>query len=504
MPTTIMPKLTLSDPSAAAAASATGKSSRGRVAATSVADLLPAAPASAFPEQLKRARTKPGDADSNRAAESKPAAPAKRSGKGETAKKAKASKPAARDAVAEDDAARVETEGEEGNKTNPSDEVAETTDAGEATDLVEDPEAADEKPQEGDGETAPAGEIAAAAIDVAANAAAAAQVQPADGQQAEAEHPDREASGKQGDELSVAGVTATPSEPAVTALSPDGEEPKEEVEAELAEFPEPVTAKAAAQKKVGPARDAAEARPEVKAPHASPVAAKATPPTDAAADAINAASAAAGQLAGSTEPAAPETATGPADDVRSMVDALGRTLAAAGDQAASPGAASPASAANAPAQPELPPEARFAETNHANVVSSMRSQLMPNGGTMRIRLDPPQLGALQVTVHMRDGVMTTSFETSTDEATKLLSHSLAQLKGVLESQGVNVEKLQVQQGPRETQSSGRNDNQQQEQPGGQQQREATRQEQQEHQRREMMRRVWRRLSGAADPLDVTG
>ena len=156
------------------------------------------------------------------------------------------------------------------------------------------------------------------------------------------------------------------------------------------------------------------------------------------------------------------------------------------------------------ARPELAPEARFAEANHANVVSSMRAQLMPNGGTMRIRLDPPQLGALQVTVHMRDGVMTASFETSTDEATRLLSHSLAQLKSVLESQGVSVEKLQVQQGPREMQSTGRNDNQQQEQPGGQQQREASRQEQQEHQRREMMRRMWRRLSGAADPLDVTG
>jgi flagellar hook-length control protein FliK len=191
-------------------------------------------------------------------------------------------------------------------------------------------------------------------------------------------------------------------------------------------------------------------------------------------------------------------------DAQDVVGALGRTLAVAAEDPQTRGTA-PASSPNAPAQPDLPPEARFADANHGNLVSSMRAQLMPNGGTMRIRLDPPQLGALQVTVHMRDGVMTAAFETSTDEATRLLSHSLAQLKGVLESQGLNVDKLQVQQAPRETQATGRNDNHQQEQSGGgHQQREASRQEQQEHQRREMMRRMWRRLSGAGGPLDVTG
>jgi flagellar hook-length control protein FliK len=209
-------------------------------------------------------------------------------------------------------------------------------------------------------------------------------------------------------------------------------------------------------------------------------------------------------MADGADPDATGTSQG---DAHRLVDALGRHLAAAGEGVPQPqGANGPAGATGPtnPARTDMPPEARFAEANHANVVSSMRSQLLPNGGTMRIRLDPPQLGGMQVVVHMRDGVMSASFETSTDEATKLLSHSLAQLKGVLESQGVSVEKLQVQQGPRETQSAGRNDNQQQEQPGGQQQREATREEQQEHQRREMMRRVWKRMSGVADPLDVTG
>jgi flagellar hook-length control protein FliK len=159
---------------------------------------------------------------------------------------------------------------------------------------------------------------------------------------------------------------------------------------------------------------------------------------------------------------------------------------------------------NAPKAPELPPEVRFAETNHANIVSSMRSQLMPNGGTMRIRLDPPQLGALQVTVQMKNGVMTASFETSSEEATRLLSHSLSDLKSVLESQGVNVEKLQVQQSPRELQAPQKGDDSQNQQQGHSQQGQQAREDQQEHQRKEMMRRMWRRLSGQPDPLDVTG
>ena len=68
---------------------------------------------------------------------------------------------------------------------------------------------------------------------------------------------------------------------------------------------------------------------------------------------------------------------------------------------------------------------------------------------MHIRLDPPELGALQVSVQMKDGVMTATFQTSNDDATKLLSHSLGQLKHALETQGVSVDKLHVTQGPRD-------------------------------------------------------
>jgi flagellar hook-length control protein FliK len=112
---------------------------------------------------------------------------------------------------------------------------------------------------------------------------------------------------------------------------------------------------------------------------------------------------------------------------------------------------------------------------------------------MHIRLDPPELGAVNVRVEMRDGVMTAAFETTTDQATKLLSHSLGDLKSALEAQGVNVEKLHVRQSPQHQPGGG------EDRPGGRQQDSAA---QRDQQRRELMRRMWRRLMKGQDPLDL--
>lgn len=147
--------------------------------------------------------------------------------------------------------------------------------------------------------------------------------------------------------------------------------------------------------------------------------------------------------------------------------------------------------------PPPPPEVQFAQTNHDKIVTGVQTQLLPHGGTMEIRLDPPELGALKVMVEMRDGVMSATFQTSSEEATQLLSHSLNQLKHVLESQGVSVERLQVQQAPKSDSSNTKDDpNQRQQQATSDDH--AARQEQQ---RKEMMRRMWRRVSGAGDPID---
>src|SRR2546422_146848 len=103
------------------------------------------------------------------------------------------------------------------------------------------------------------------------------------------------------------------------------------------------------------------------------------------------------------------------------------------------------------------PEPRLAHATPPTSGAGVRGQAVPKGGPMRPRLDPPELGPLAVTVRMRSGVMEASFETSNDEAAKLLSHSLGTLKSSLESQGVNVERLHVQQAPKSESSSSQGD-----------------------------------------------
>lgn len=147
-------------------------------------------------------------------------------------------------------------------------------------------------------------------------------------------------------------------------------------------------------------------------------------------------------------------------------------------------------------QPPVRPDAEFAANNHDRLVSSVRTQLLPNGGTMTLRLDPVDLGTVEVTVRMVDGAMTASFATSNDQATRLLSHSLGQLKAALETQGVSVEKLHVEQSSRDQQSS--NDDSQRRE-SQQQQQDAARREQE---RRELLNRMWRRLRLGSDPLDM--
>ncbi len=60
------------------------------------------------------------------------------------------------------------------------------------------------------------------------------------------------------------------------------------------------------------------------------------------------------------------------------------------------------------------PEVQFADTNHPKIVTEIHGKLLPNGGTMTIRLDPPELGqrSSDFPVRWRDGVMTMAFETS--------------------------------------------------------------------------------------------
>jgi flagellar hook-length control protein FliK len=155
------------------------------------------------------------------------------------------------------------------------------------------------------------------------------------------------------------------------------------------------------------------------------------------------------------------------------------------------------STSSSSAAPPNSPDIQFAQMNHAKIVSEIQGRLLPNGGSMHLRLDPPELGAIHVHVEMRDGVMAASFETSGDQASKLLSHSLADLKTTLEAQGISVGKLHVSQAPRQQTSSSSSEGNKQDDAGSGQS--PARQEQQ---RREMLKRMWQKLTGMQDPVDL--
>jgi flagellar hook-length control protein FliK len=194
---------------------------------------------------------------------------------------------------------------------------------------------------------------------------------------------------------------------------------------------------------------------------------------------------------------------GDSSDAVSAID--GKASSSGGDDA-TPDAALAASVTTATVKPDqtgtaipavkLPPQQQFVEDNHPKIVTGVTGQLLPNGGTMQIRLDPQNLGAIQVTVHMKDGVMSAAFETSSDDSTRMLSHSLGQLKSSLEAGGIAVDKMHVQQSAKKD-GAGADDSDSK----SSKQQDAQGQSRRDQQRQELIKRMWAKLSGG-DPLDL--
>ncbi|HQY87771.1 MAG TPA: flagellar hook-length control protein FliK [Tepidisphaeraceae bacterium] len=131
-------------------------------------------------------------------------------------------------------------------------------------------------------------------------------------------------------------------------------------------------------------------------------------------------------------------------------------------------------------------------------MSSVRTQLLPRGGNMQMRLDPPELGALTISLKLIDGRMTASFTAENDDATRMLSQNLGQLKSTLEASGVQVQRIDVKTATEANTNSNSRDEgskDQQKQSDGSWQ-------QSEQQRREMVNKMWRRYAYGADELDL--
>lgn len=115
------------------------------------------------------------------------------------------------------------------------------------------------------------------------------------------------------------------------------------------------------------------------------------------------------------------------------VAALGVSTAASGAQATVKDAAQPAELA----QPHASPTSQM----FRGISSALKSDA--SGGSALISLRPESLGEVKVRVEVRDGTVSASFETATPMARELLNRSLVELRELLHSKGLIVDRVEV-------------------------------------------------------------
>lgn len=83
------------------------------------------------------------------------------------------------------------------------------------------------------------------------------------------------------------------------------------------------------------------------------------------------------------------------------------------------------------------------ESTFEQIVLGLRSKLDARNGNAEIQLDPPNLGRLHVSIHLENGSLTAQFQSENASVRDLLLSQLDKLKGVLEGQGLTVDRLAV-------------------------------------------------------------
>ncbi len=106
------------------------------------------------------------------------------------------------------------------------------------------------------------------------------------------------------------------------------------------------------------------------------------------------------------------------------------------------------------------------DVNAARIARGLQSALAQRGGTVTLRLHPPELGILKVQMQIQEGQVRAQFMTDNAAAKGLLTQELGNLRTALERQGLTVERLEVQMQPTQTTNmqSGQQSMTQQDQP----------------------------------------
>jgi flagellar hook-length control protein FliK len=157
-------------------------------------------------------------------------------------------------------------------------------------------------------------------------------------------------------------------------------------------------------------------------------------------------------------PAASDPPTGPPSGTAEATASSAPDLASASEHGKAAGDTSvrPESAGGQVERPATADPSRIADASggtgrHAEIdrvrfvqrVARAFHQLGESGGELRLRLSPPELGALRLEVAVREGVLTARLEAETPAARALLFDNLPALRERLAAQDVRVERFEV-------------------------------------------------------------
>jgi flagellar hook-length control protein FliK len=112
-------------------------------------------------------------------------------------------------------------------------------------------------------------------------------------------------------------------------------------------------------------------------------------------------------------------------------------------------------------QPTLPDAAADqAQQNVARIARGLQNALSQQGGSVTLRLTPPEMGTVRIQLQIQGATVNAQFHAESDAARTMLTNQISQLRHALEAQGLTVDRLNVQS---MNQTSASNLNQQDEQ-----------------------------------------
>lgn len=97
------------------------------------------------------------------------------------------------------------------------------------------------------------------------------------------------------------------------------------------------------------------------------------------------------------------------------------------------------------------------DTTSGRVVRGLTAMVNQRGGTMTMRLTPPELGQLRIQMSIVQGTVSAQFTVNNPQAEAMIERSIGALRSALESSGLNVERLGVQMSNGDQSTSTRHD-----------------------------------------------